>query len=106
LLHSDEAAKELYSKCAVSQKIGFCWRMKEGRLAPCAMTMQCIEFGIHDGDINEQVDLFDDKYSRNEKISKMLRIFEADSLSACAYCNGLCEDSIRFKPAEQMEIIP
>jgi hypothetical protein len=106
LLHSYEAANELYKRCAISQKVGFGWRMKGGYLSPCAMTLQCIEFDVHDGDVNEYVDLFDERYSRNKQISKMLRIFEADRLSACVYCNGLCEDSIRFKPAEQMEITP
>jgi hypothetical protein len=65
------------------------------------MTVQCIEFGIHNADDDEYVNLFDKSKTRDEQISKMLYIFEADKLSACAYCRGLCEDSVRYNPAEQ-----
>jgi organic radical activating enzyme len=101
--HSADEAKALYKKCAISQKVGFGWRIKAGVLSPCAMTVQCIEFGIHTGDPNEYVDLFDANTTKEQKRSKMLRIFEADNLSACMYCNGLCSDSKRYKPAEQIE---
>jgi hypothetical protein len=100
--HSDDEISAFYKKCAISQKIGFGWRMKGGGLSPCAMTVQCIEFGIHTGNPAEYVNLFDESLSREQQISKMLRIFEADSLSACAFCNGMCDDSVRFKPAEQI----
>ena len=100
--HTDEMAKELFTKCAIPGKVGFSLRIKGGLLSPCAMTLQCIEFDVHQGTEDEYIDLFDRTMTKREQCAKILRIFEADCLSACAYCNGLCEDSVRYKPAEQL----
>lgn len=103
LKHTMDEAKTLYKKCAISQKIGFCFRMKGGLLSPCPMTLQCIEFNVQKGNPDEYLDLFDSSLSRHQQCKKMQYIYESSTLSACMYCNGLCEDSVRYKPAEQIE---
>lgn len=102
LRHSKEEAKELFQKCTISQQIGFSFRMKGGLMSPCALTAQCIEFGAHTGNPDEYIDLFDASMNKRQQREKMQRIFEAENLSACMYCNGICADSKRYRPAEQV----
>ena len=102
LLHTEEEAKVLYRKCTIAQQIGFAFRMRGGLFSPCAMTMQCIELGAHEGNPNDYIDLFDNTMSKLQQRKKIQRIFEADYLSACMFCNGICIDSKRFRPAEQV----
>lgn len=100
--HTVEEAKELFAKCAISNKIGFGFRMKEGVMSPCAVSAQCVEFGKTAPDPNEYVDLFDETIGLEDKRRKLEAIFNLKSLKACRYCNGMCVDSIRYVPAEQL----
>lgn len=100
--HSPEAAKGLFAKCAVSSKIGFGFRIKGGVMSPCAVAIQCAEFGVIEDDPEKYVDLFDETVSVKAKQNKMIKLFNAPSFTACMYCKGLCEDSERFIPAEQL----
>ena len=48
------------------------------------------------------LDLFDDTLSLEEQRKKIRSVLKGKSLKACAYCNGLCDNSPRFIPAEQL----
>lgn len=100
--HTEEEAKALFAKCAISNKIGFGFRIKEGIMSPCAVANQCVEFGKMASVPEEYVDLFDKATDLKEKRRKLENIFNLDSLTACRYCNGICADSIRYIPAEQL----
>jgi hypothetical protein len=100
--HSMEEAKKLFVKCAVPSKIGFCFRIKEGKMSPCAVTSQCMEFGVIEDNPEEYIDLFDEISTVEEKREKMKKIFNMQGFTACMYCNGFSEDSERFIPAEQL----
>ena len=53
-------------------------------------------------DYSEYIDLFDDVLTPEEQQRKIAAIYRKESLAACAYCNGMCEDSPRFPAAQQL----
>lgn len=90
-----------FSKCAQSGK-GFCFFMIDGKLYPCTYIRRCIELGTISKDSKEYLDLCDNSLTIEEKKSRLRNIKNTKSLTACAYCTGMCEDSKRFPPAEQL----
>ena len=68
---------------------------------PCPPARRRRQLGLSD-DYSEYINFFDDSLSIEEQQEKIRLIYEKKSLSACAYCSGLCEDSERFIPGEQM----
>lgn len=100
-LKTQTEIEALYAKCAHPQKLKFCFGMADGVMYPCTPYRRCKELGVID-DYNEYIDLFDDMLSIEEQRQKIRNIYNGRGLSACAYCNGLCEDSPRFTPAQQL----
>ena len=68
---------------------------------PCDAVMRRTELGFP-CDQSEYIDLLDSTLSIEEQRGKIRAIYAKKSLSACAYCGGLCEDSERFVPGEQL----
>ncbi len=99
---SPEEAIATFKKCAIAQKIGGGMRMKNGVLSPCAITQQLADFGIHPLQPNESCNLFDSSLSVIQKKQIIFNMFSLKQLSSCSYCNGMCDDSERFAPAEQI----
>jgi hypothetical protein len=93
--------KQKYQKCAYPGKIRFCFTMMNGKMYPCSPARICNELGISNND-NDYIDLLDETLSVEEQRNKIRTILDGTQLDACAYCNGLCEDSERFVPAEQL----
>ena len=62
----------------------------------------CHEYGVTQGNSNEYINLLDDSLTVEEQRQKIKNIYARKSLSACAYCNGMCENSPRFTPAVQL----
>lgn len=102
LKHSQEEAEKLFSKCLVPKKIGggVCVG-RDGLISTCRVVEQCRYFGIVDNP-DEYLSVFEDS-SVEEKRQKLLGLFDKKSYDACRYCNGFCEDSVRFVPAEQIK---
>lgn len=100
LKHTREEAKELFKKCLVP-KLGFFTCMVNGILFPCARARLLYEKFIN----GVGVDLFDPELTNQGKKSRMCAILKQEEvIDACRFCNGLCEDSPRFIPAEQLTI--
>jgi hypothetical protein len=102
---SNEAVEDIFNRCAYSRtgtERNYCFQLKEGKLFPCPYYRRCYERKIMTDNPNEYVDFFDDSLSISEKRSKIAYINTIKSLTACAYCNGLCDDAPRSKPAEQL----
>ena len=97
LKHTKEEAKQIFKNCAVP-KLGFFSCMVNGIIFPCAKARLLYERFI----LNNSVDLFDDALTENGKKARMKALLEEEVIEACKYCNGLCEDGARFKPAEQL----
>ncbi len=99
--HSYDEAKELYSKCAFPNKLHFCFTIYGGIMRPCGPIGRRLSLGLPVSE-NEYVDILDDSLSIEEQKVKIRNIYNASYFETCAYCNGLCDDSERFKPAEQL----
>lgn len=98
------AAKALFAKCSYPQKLDFCTSMVNGKLYSCTQLRRLVDLKIIESDPNEVFDLFDDE--PDESIRKRIKaLYDVSFLSACAYCNGICDDSVRYKAAEQMQKI-
>lgn len=91
---------EKFKKCGLG-KIGFCFAIKNGEMHPCTFAHRIMELNLMPRNRSEYIDLYDGSSIQEQK-NKMKKILKFNYLSACAYCNGLCEDSERFPPAEQL----
>lgn len=102
----DQAEVEAkYAKCAYPQKLGFSFAIgPDGRMFACGPSRRCNAIGVVD-DQREYVDLFDSTLTAEEQRQKIQAVLNGKSLKSCAYCNGLCEDSPRFVPAEQLDVL-
>lgn len=98
---TESEMEAVYAKCAYPQKLHFCFSIQEGKMYPCSPCRRCKLLGIVD-QYDEYIDFFDDTLSTAQQRQKIRNIYQRKSLSACAYCSGLCDDSVRFTPAEQL----
>lgn len=76
--------------------------MVNGKLYSCTQLRRLIEIGVLDPDPSEVFDLFDPNQSAESIWERIKALYDVDMLSACAYCNGICDDSIRYPAAEQL----
>ena len=98
---SREATEETISKCAFLDR-EFCFMIVNGIMDPCLITA-LKELGI-ETNYNEFIDLYDQTMTVKEKREKIRRIQNSKYLDMCSYCNGLCKDSVRIKPGEQISL--
>ena len=96
-----QEAELTYSKCAYPQKLKFCFSITGPYMTPCPPVRRCKELNITDN-YEEYIDLFDSTLSVEEQRQKIRNIYQKKSLSACAHCQGMCDDSQRFPPAQQL----
>lgn len=101
VIHSNKEASDLFAKCAYPQKMGFCNVIKHGLLIPCGPIYRRISLGQNVSP-NDYVDLMDETLSVEQQRRKIANISNANVLETCAYCNGICDDSPRFIPAQQL----
>lgn len=100
--HTREEIEARYAECAYPQKLGFSFAIgPDGCMFPCGPSRRCHALGIIRNE-KEYVDLLDDGVSVEEQRRKISAVLNGKSLDACAYCNGLCDNSPRFMPAEQI----
>lgn len=99
LKHSREEAEKLFHKCMIP-KLGFFTCMSNGHIYPCAKARLLHEHFISSISMN----MFDPELSCSGKKARMQALMGEEVIDACRYCNGLCEDSPRFPPAEQIDI--
>lgn len=93
----------IFNKCAIPQKMNFCFTIKNGEIHPCGPSYRCMELGVIPKNENEFIDLLSENTTVNQKREKLIDIQKCSSLTACKFCNGMCEDSPRFPPAEQLD---
>lgn len=101
--YSEDDVKAVFKKCAYSGKLGFCNMIFGGKIYLCSKSRRLEELGIKSLREEEYVDFLDATMSVEEKRARIKGFEKLEYLEACAYCNGLCEDSERFIPAEQMK---
>lgn len=103
---------ELYKKCAynsslVSEDYTSLTRtgiiVCDGLLAICGGTYYAMRHGLVERSRSGGlIDLLDPSKSVQQKREEFIKLLQSESLPACAYCNGMCEDSVRYMPAEQL----
>ncbi len=98
---SPEEIEQHFMNCAEHSKLHFCFPIIGSIMYPCSYVRYRKQLGLADN-YNEYIDLFDDTLSIDEQRQKIKNIYAMKSLEACAYCDGLCEDSPRVIPAEQL----
>lgn len=98
-LSSPQEISTRYKSCAYSKNI--CFGICEGKMYICGRTRRCIELKITPPNEGEFVDLYSNipPWELKDKIRKLYNI---ETLQACAYCNGMNQDSKRYMPAEQV----
>jgi hypothetical protein len=100
---SDVEAKALFAKCAHPQHLKFCIALVNGMLWSCTPIRRLVEIGVIPTLPEEVFDLFDGSIPDEVLRTRIKNLYNAECLSACAHCNGMCEDSERFLPAEQLD---
>lgn len=105
LMHTPEEAKVLFAKCAAPQKLNYLFGISNGVLTPCAI----IRYRLYlrqNVDKNDYIDLMDETTTIEQQRRKISNIYnnihDKVCLESCQYCNGMCDDSPRFAPAEQL----
>lgn len=94
----------LFAKCASIQKLHFCFTISNGLMMPCAPYRRMTEMGMLRDQVNKEfLNLYDDTLSDEEQRHILEHILNSNSLKACAYCDGLTDDSVRYQPAEQLK---
>ena len=101
---SQSEVEQVFRNCAYSGKLGFCNVLFGGKMYLCAKSKRLEELGIQQRRSEEYLDFFDDTLSVEDKRDRIKNFENLTYLEACAYCNGLCENSERFVPAEQIQI--
>ncbi|GHS96337.1 hypothetical protein AGMMS50276_14560 [Synergistales bacterium] len=98
--HDKITAGELYAKCSIAKDF-ICLDYVNGKISLCAFARRAVELGVFDAP-KEQIDLHNESKSMEEKREVFLEWEHKKSFTACMYCNGRCNDSERFAPAEQI----
>lgn len=101
-LHTQEEIEKLYARCAYPQKQKGPFSTIDGIMYPCTPCRICREFGVIPDNYDEYIDLFDDTLTVEEQRRKIQSIYDGKSLTACAFCDGMCDDSERYVPAVQL----
>lgn len=99
-LHTLEEAQRLYEKCAI-RKWGFCSMLADDIWYPCDQVFRRLDLG-QKVDPNDYIDLTDKTLTVEQQREKFKSIYGNKCLESCKYCSGLCQDSVRIKPAEQL----
>ena len=95
LKHTDTDAFSLYQKCAVKQ--GYYVYMENGVFFACPKAHHLRENNLG----NDYVDFLSDLPCEKKK-EQLVSLLSRSFFEACKYCNGICEDSERFLPGEQL----
>lgn len=97
LKHSDEEAFSLFQNCAAKQ--GFYLNFEDGEFNHCVNAKRLHEKGV----CNDYVDFLSDFPVKTKK-EQLIELLSREHYESCKYCNGICDDSKRFLPAEQLQV--
>ncbi len=99
-IHTQEEASCLYKKCIPKTKMNFCFPIVDGKMIPCGPVGRRIMLGT--AFPNEYIDLMDSTLTVEQQRQKIKNIYSYSCLETCKFCKGMCDDSPRFMPAEQL----
>lgn len=100
--HFDEqSVTEQANSCAFFR--GKKYVIKRGGLYTCTRSAYRIQEDIIPYSEDDFIDLTDEKTSKEVQREKLRNLLNLPYTSSCAYCDGLTEQSIKYKAAEQLE---
>lgn len=102
VIHDNNETEALFKKCAFVQKLSFCFGIYKGYMTPCGQVRW--RLGLGKASPDEYINLMDTDISVEEQRRKITNMYNGKFLETCRYCNGMCEDSTRFSPAEQLTL--
>lgn len=76
--------------------------IEDGELHACGRSYYRMKIGKIPKNPEEFINLLDDNLDINLSKDILNSLLKKTSITSCAYCNGLCEDSVRYIPAEQL----
>lgn len=99
---TEEEILEHAAKCEFRKNRYFSLRIHEGKgyLARCGRAFWRMYIGVTAPNTQDLVCITDQPIDLVRK--RLRKLIKAEVSDSCAYCNGLCEDSERFTPAEQL----
>lgn len=77
--------------------------IKRGKLHTCTRSAYRIQENIIPYSKVDYIDLLDDSQGVEQSKKILNNLLNAKSTTSCAYCDGLTEQSIKYKAAEQLE---
>lgn len=98
---SPEETEHIYKHCAYPGPF-HCFVMIGGKAYICGVYKRCESLGIIPDQPNEYVDFSGNALPVAETKEKIRNFYNRKFFSACEYCNGFCDDSKRYAPAEQL----
>jgi hypothetical protein len=96
-----EKTAEIYSKCAYPGPFN-CFVLFGGKGYVCGVQKRAEYLGIVHDMPNEYIDFRDENFDIAATREKLKNFKNREFFSACRFCNGFCNDSPRFTPAEQL----
>lgn len=102
-----QECEQVFIHCACSvanpDKIGFGFlTSEEGILYEGSYYREAQKRNLLHNNEHEYIDLFDDTLTVDQQREKIKNLQKLKSLSLCAYCKGMCDDSVRYIPGEQL----
>lgn len=76
--------------------------INRGKLYTCTRAAYRIQEGVIPYTDEAYIDLLDDVYPIEVQKEKLLKLLDAKFTISCAYCDGLTENSKKYKAAEQL----
>lgn len=98
---TEEDTKAIFNKCVYPGAFR-CFAIFGDKAYICGVYLRCKLMGVISDNPSEYVDFSDDYISIEEKKKQIQNFFDRKYFSTCEYCNGFCQDSKRYTPAEQL----
>jgi MoaA/NifB/PqqE/SkfB family radical SAM enzyme len=91
-----------FSRCYLNSKLK-CMPIIDGSMYVCPTYKRCKDLNLISDNPDEYIDILSNSISLSDKKERIRNFYNRKYFTACAYCNGFCDDSPRFAPAEQLE---
>jgi organic radical activating enzyme len=99
---SDAETERIYKHCAYPGPF-HCFVIFDRKAYICGVYKRCESLGIIPDIPDDYIDFSNTQASVSDKKERIRNFYNRKYFTACAYCNGFCDDSPRFAPAEQLK---
>jgi hypothetical protein len=99
---SSAETERIYKHCAYPGPF-HCFVIFDRKAYICGVYKRCESLGIIPNVSGDYIDFTDAAISVSAKREQIRNFYKRKYFTACEYCNGFCEDSPRFMPAEQLK---